>query len=310
MNPDSPTYQKAFQRYLRTGVTVEVQFKARQRSFEAMLRVKYQAAARRASDLVERRIAEIRQALEENDRPFMDIEAPDTTDLEADYTDLYKEMIDHYRAQATDGGNPEQLEERLNRAEDFLGNRFRQQLDPVLQPHFGIGYFTWLSGSANPCGNCASHDGNTYAWGAGEEPPGCNYCQCVAAPAFKPALTPNEQYPDAIEPVYLEFVLIPIMRIGRGSILLGQRLLATIARRQSSNRSNLTEHGVLRSQQRNISAAEEQEAIRSATVNGTVTTKTGKYGTPQLHYRGSNGITVIVETSGRNAGKVITFYRH
>ena len=36
----------------------------------------------------------------------------------------------------------------------------------------------------------------------------------------------------------------------------------------------------------------------------------GKYGTLQNVYRGSNGTTVIVETAGRNAGKVITLYRH
>lgn len=41
--------------------------------------------------------------------------------------------------------------------------------------------------------------------------------------------------------------------------------------------------------------------------NGTVRQFTGKYGTPQLHYTlGRN--TVVVELSGRNAGKIITTY--
>jgi hypothetical protein len=36
--------------------------------------------------------------------------------------------------------------------------------------------------------------------------------------------------------------------------------------------------------------------------------KTGKYGTPQNVYKGSNGLTVIEETQGRNAGKIITLW--
>ena len=40
-----------------------------------------------------------------------------------------------------------------------------------------------------------------------------------------------------------------------------------------------------------------------------VTTKTGKYGTKQKHYEGDNGVTVVIETEGRNAGKVITVWR-
>ena len=51
-----------------------------------------------------------------------------------------------------------------------------------------------------------------------------------------------------------------------------------------------------------------EEAIKTAKETGNVTIKTGKYGTPQIHYKGSNGITVVVETVGRNAGKIITFW--
>jgi hypothetical protein len=36
----------------------------------------------------------------------------------------------------------------------------------------------------------------------------------------------------------------------------------------------------------------------------------GKYGTQQNVYTGSNGVTVVQETAGRNAGKVITSWRH
>ena len=74
--------------------------------------------------------------------------------------------------------------------------------------------------------------------------------------------------------------------------------------------TGLTKHGVIRVGERAISSADVQEAISTAKEAGNVTTKMGKYGTLQNVYRGSNGTTVIVETAGRNAGKVITLYRH
>ncbi len=70
--------------------------------------------------------------------------------------------------------------------------------------------------------------------------------------------------------------------------------------------TNATEHGMARALGRGISDEQVQEAIRSAEVSGSVTTQIGKYGTPQKVYNGTNGITVVVETAGRNAGKVIT----
>ncbi|MDX2095761.1 MAG: hypothetical protein SFW64_07490, partial [Alphaproteobacteria bacterium] len=51
-------------------------------------------------------------------------------------------------------------------------------------------------------------------------------------------------------------------------------------------------------------------AIQTATAAGKVMTRIGKYGTRQYQYEGTNGVTVIVETEGRNAGKVITFWRN
>jgi HK97 family phage portal protein len=89
-----------------------------------------------------------------------------------------------------------------------------------------------------------------------------------------------------------------------------QTRLAEIYARTPPSQSGLTDHGNIRVGDRQISQSETQEAINSARQKGNVMIKTGKYGTPQVHYRGSNGLTVIVETAGRNAGKVITFYRH
>ncbi|MBV8708332.1 MAG: DUF4258 domain-containing protein [Acidobacteriaceae bacterium] len=67
-----------------------------------------------------------------------------------------------------------------------------------------------------------------------------------------------------------------------------------------------TNHGNERLEQRNISQEAVDKAIESAKETGQVMTKIGKYGTPQNIYNGANGLTVVVETAGRNAGKIIT----
>ena len=72
----------------------------------------------------------------------------------------------------------------------------------------------------------------------------------------------------------------------------------------------LTDHAALRLDERGIATEQTQEAIQTAIQTGSVASQIGKYGTPQIVYTGSNGITVIVETAGSNAGKIITSYRH
>lgn len=72
--------------------------------------------------------------------------------------------------------------------------------------------------------------------------------------------------------------------------------------------TGLTDHGVIRVGERAVTQKDISEAIQTAKKTGNVTSKIGQYGTLQYHYRGSNGLTVIVETQGRNAGKVITTY--
>lgn len=123
--------------------------------------------------------------------------------------------------------------------------------------------------------------------------------------------TEREKYPDAIEPVYpLENLIIglytePIISAIRTALSIG-RIISS----EEMQATGLTDHGAIRVGQREISRAEIQEAKRTALEKGNVITKLGKYGTPQNVYRGSNGVTVIIESSGRNAGKVITLYRH
>ena len=67
-----------------------------------------------------------------------------------------------------------------------------------------------------------------------------------------------------------------------------------------------TEHGTLRGAERKFTPLDVEQAIESAKSSGQVTFQIGKYGTPQTVYTGSNGLTVVLETVGRNAGKLIT----
>ena len=68
----------------------------------------------------------------------------------------------------------------------------------------------------------------------------------------------------------------------------------------------LTSHMATRLAQRGFTEAALKEAIETAKASGQVVTKMGPYGTPQNIYSGANGITVVVETQGRNAGKLVT----
>ncbi len=115
-------------------------------------------------------------------------------------------------------------------------------------------------------------------------------CRCWAEPIE-----------EGLKPVYPEFFLIPALRIGRiGTII-------KLFFRGLENKG-FTDHGALRSNQRGASQKEIQEAIKTAKETGNITTKTGKYGTPQNVYNGPNGLMVVEETQGRNAGKIITLW--
>lgn len=118
----------------------------------------------------------------------------------------------------------------------------------------------------------------------------------------------NQNYPDSIEPVY------PIESLaggayGRGVYATVRGAVGFINSIRSASSARFTAHGGSRSTQRTISSKEINIAMRTASKLGRTTSKMGKYNTPQVHYEGSNGITVIVEQSGRNAGKIITVFR-
>lgn len=71
----------------------------------------------------------------------------------------------------------------------------------------------------------------------------------------------------------------------------------------------LTIHGAQRFAQRGFNNKDILEAIQSARQSGRVVSVLGRYGTVQFRYYGSNGVIVVVETEGRNAGKIITIMR-
>ncbi len=71
----------------------------------------------------------------------------------------------------------------------------------------------------------------------------------------------------------------------------------------------LTTHAALRLGQRGITQAAVDEAVATAKAAGQVATQMGKYGTEQIVYKGTNGITAVVETQGSNAGKAITAFQ-
>lgn len=293
---------------MRSGISIELQFKAEQHSAEQVWQERFRQRSGLAHEVVQRRIDEIRQAYEYSGREFPDIDAPDTTDLEAEFQQTYRDMLQSYRQQM-DTLSAEQLSNRLDGAQDFLSSRFRQQLDRILQPHYGINHFIWSGGGADPCGNCSAHQGQIGMWGASPAPPGCDFCRCYAAPYLGPIA--GDIYADAIEPVYPE-AIIPALRIGLRAWVFARAIV-----NQNSPKipivgkpNNLTKHGEVRWAERNITQREVQEAMKTAKESSNITSKIGKYGTLQHRYHGKNGVTVIVETEGRNAGKIVTYWRN
>jgi Phage Mu protein F like protein len=115
---------------------------------------------------------------------------------------------------------------------------------------------------------------------------------------------------DKIEPVYPELFFAPFLKLGNVFTRAVDAIKYTLGRGNIPKNDRFTSHGAIRSTQRKITMKEAEKAIETAKKSGDVTTKIGRYGTPQNIYRGSNGVTVVVETAGRNAGKIITHWRH
>jgi hypothetical protein len=181
----------------------------------------------------------------------------------------------------------------------------KAEIAPVAKPS-AKSYYVWATvGDDKVRASHAANDGMIFSW---DDPPSTGHpseetgCRCSAEPY---------DGNDAIEPLYPELLLIPFLRIGRGAIAAAVRAIRWISKSSKIEKHDgLTDHGTLRSNQRGISADDANTAIQTATAVGKVTTKIGKYGTRQYQYEGTNGVTVVVETEGRNAGKVITFWRN
>ena len=155
----------------------------------------------------------------------------------------------------------------------------------------------------------AVNDGRIFSW---DEPPPTGHpgedhnCRCFAEPIDEPVI-----YDPPIEPVYPELILLPLLKVGRGALQLASRVLGRMTGGARINKViEATGRGAIRQTQRNIKPSEIRAAIRTAKRTGNITTKTGRYGTLQHRYHGKNGVTVVIETEGRNAGKIITVFRN
>jgi RHS repeat-associated protein len=95
--------------------------------------------------------------------------------------------------------------------------------------------------------------------------------------------------------------------IAYSAAFLGPAAYSALAGEAEGEAVGLTEHGAQRLAQRGISPEQAKAAIQAAKQAGDVVTKIGKYGTPQSIYT-ANGIRVVVEEAGANAGKIITAF--
>lgn len=219
--------------------------------------------------------------------------------MDITHTLAYKKAFDAYLRR----GTPIEWSLKAMAQQDELSRKAAAQDHPTT-------HYIWRTrGDGRVRASHAVNNGRIFSW---DNPPPTKHpgedfgCRCTAEPYYGHVINDPP-----IEPVYPELILIPLLRLSRGVIAFAIGLLNRINRYGKVNRpGNLTDHGAIRSAQRKASPGELEEAIKTAKETGHVTTKTGKYGTPQNLYRGSNGVTVVVETMGRNAGKIITFWRH
>jgi transcriptional/translational regulatory protein YebC/TACO1 len=118
-------------------------------------------------------------------------------------------------------------------------------------------------------------------------------------------------YPDAITSVFPIESIILALAGGKFLSALRQIFLAVVQGYLSGDISEalFTSHAGERALERGISTDDVQQALQSAKETGNVISQPGKYGTVQDKYIGKNGVTVIIETVGRNAGKIITLWR-
>jgi peptidoglycan hydrolase-like protein with peptidoglycan-binding domain len=151
-------------------------------------------------------------------------------------------------------------------------------------------------------------NGQKFSWRDHPHPAEEPGCRCWAVNVRKSI---EDIYDPPIEPVYPELLLFPALSLRKWAqnFLVGMTKSLTSISSERKN-TNYTTHGSTRTNERSISPEEIDRAIETAKKTGDFSTKIGKYQTPQIHYKGTNGVTVIIETVGRNAGKVITSWRH
>lgn len=140
-------------------------------------------------------------------------------------------------------------------------------------------------------------------------------CRCwaeVITPEQASALTSLPPPEPGLEPVYPELAIIGGI-LGRGLPSAVGRVITASQKIYNKSIKNekieATGHGQQRAAERGISSKDIKNAIKSGIESGKVTSKDGKYGTKQQIYEGDNKVVVVIETKGRNAGKVITVWR-
>ncbi len=199
-----------------------------------------------------------------------------------------------------------QVEERIAWATHLLRERMERALDEKRQRASGIEKYVWHTmddDRVRP--SHAANDGLTFRWDLKPATghPGEDFgCRCWAEPVAEGGKLPDDP---PIEPVFPEQFLIPLLRL-RPAIIAAARGLYTLARDirklvskpRDTSTERVTGHGSQRMSQRSITDKQIEDAIKSAKKTGNVTVRKGKYGTQQTHYKGTNGVTVVIETSG------------
>ena len=186
--------------------------------------------------------------------------------------------------------------------DDLTLARMNKELDAAEE---ASGFYRWESvGDDKVRADHAARTGQIFSWE--DHPwPGEEYgCRCWAV-----LIEDIDEINDPpIEPVYPELIFIPFLRFKK--IINVVKTFSSYTVDKSSSDLRLTGHARERAIERDISDQEIRNAISSAKKEGNVIRKFGKYKTLQDHYIGKNGVTVIIESSGKNAGQIITLYRH
>jgi SPP1 gp7 family putative phage head morphogenesis protein len=230
------------------------------------------------------------------------------------------DILDYNEKAAFNPKNPAlpQVEARVALENLRMHERMHQSLEGTRQQAIGINSYIWHSqDDARVRPDHAANDGQIFNWDTPPPTgnPGEDYnCRCWAEPVIKDAIEPIYPIIDTISLVIIKRAISKILtrtqkRVSNAQAKIQKKPVEKPRPKKPTNQDSLTEHGAQRATQRKITQKEAQDAIKTAKESGSIATKIGKYGTPQDHYTGSNGITVIIEKEGRNAGKIITIWR-